>query len=289
MTFVNDLLTRAFALVMGPMGAFPVPATLGLLSFVTATSVLVITYATSNKKAIGAVERQMYADLLEMRLFRDDLRAMGRAMWEMCRHNFTYVRLALVPALVSFLFLAPVMGQLQSYFGYSAVPNGQPVIVAADLKPGVHVSDVALTVPPRVHIESPAIWFPALRQVAWRVVVDSPGEYVLGVHIGGTTYDKTLDLSDTLVRRSPLRPGGRLADQLLNPLERPLPDSAPVASIRVTYPKRHIDVLGAQMDWVGPFIALSILFALVLKHVGRRLFLVALASARIAWPPRSRT
>jgi hypothetical protein len=267
MTFINDVFGRFVELAMAPLSRVPISWTLALVSFVTAVFIFAITHVTSNPQAVAAVERQLYADLLEMRLFREDLRAMGRAMWDMCRHNLSYIRLAFVPALFSFVLLVLIMGQLQSYFGYSGSAREEPVIVTAVLKSDAHATDVGLATPAGVRLESPAIWFPALRQVVWRVAVDSPGPHVLGVQIGGSTYEKTLDLSDTLVRRSPVRPSERLADQVLNPSEPPLPESAPVTSIRVTYPQRQIDILGVQMGWVGPFITLSIVFVLALKRL----------------------
>jgi hypothetical protein len=57
----------------------------------------------------------------------------------------------------------------------------------------------------------------------------------------------------------------RLADQLRYPSEKPLPDSAPLASIGVAYADRPVDVIGWQVPWIAAYIALSFAFALALK------------------------
>src|SRR5262245_48708783 len=129
MTLVNNVLNPAFELLLGALSRLSIPASLAFVSFVTAIAVVLIMHMMSNQQAIAAAEQQMYADLLEMRLFKDDLWLMGRAMWAMCVHNAAYMRLALVPALFSFVLLAVVMGQLDSYFGYSGMPTGEPVLV----------------------------------------------------------------------------------------------------------------------------------------------------------------
>lgn len=127
-------------------------------------------------------------------------------------------------------------------------------------------SAIALDLPPGTGLDTPAIWFPALQQVVWRVVAESTGKYVLGVRAGVVSYGKTLHVSNGLAGRSRVRPGAQLIDEVLHPSEAPLPDSAPFASIGVAYPDRRIDVFGAQVPWINVYFVLSIGFALALKR-----------------------
>ena len=183
----------------------------------------------------------------------------------MLRHNAGYVRLSLVPALWTLVPLAIVVAQFQVYFGYAGVGVGEPVLVTAVLKSRDQIQDISLDLPPGVRVVTPAIWFPALQQVVWRVVADSAGELILGIRVGQVTYKKTLHVSSGLVRRSPVRPAQGLMDQLRYPSEAPLSGSAPVASIRVAYPDRRLDILGWRMSWIGAYIVLSIVFVIALQ------------------------
>jgi hypothetical protein len=267
LTVVNAMLDRLFDLLLRPLRQLPILMSLAVVSLVTAIAVLLVVRATSNQQALAAVKRQMYADLLEMRLFNDDLRAMWRAQWSMLRHNGRYLRLSLVPALWTLVPLALVLTQLQFHFGYAEVGVGEPVVVTAVLKSRGDLPDVRLELPRGVRLDSAAIRFPALQQVVWRVVADSSGEFVLGVRAGGATYDKTLGIcGGALARRSPVRPAPRLFDQLRYPSETPLPDSAPLASIAVAYADRPFDVVGWQVPWIAAYIALSFVFALALRR-----------------------
>jgi hypothetical protein len=263
--FANAMLDRLFDLLLWPLRPLPIFISLTVVSFVTAIAILFVVRATSNQRALAAVKRQLYADLLEMRLFNDDLRAMWRAQWSMIRHNGRYLRLSLIPALWTGVPLALVLTQLQCHFGYAEVGVGVPVDVTAELKSRGDLPDVALELPPGLRLQHTAIRFPALQQVVWRVVADASGEFVLGVRAGGTTYEKTLCISPGLSRRSPQRPARRLSEQLLYPSERPLPDSAALTSIGVAYADRPIDLMGCPVPWIAAYGALSFAFALALK------------------------
>jgi hypothetical protein len=264
-TVANAMLDRLFDLLLRPLRPLPIVLSLAVVSLVTAIAILLVVRATSNQQALAAVKRQMYADVLEMRLFNDDLRAMWRAQWSMLRHNGRYLRLSLVPALWTLVPLALVLTQLQFHFGYAEVGVGEPVLVTAVVKSRGDLPDVALELPRGVRLDSGAIRFPALQQVVWRVVADSPGEFVLGVRAGGAAYEKTLCISGGLARRSPVRPATQLVDLLRYPSETPLPDSASLASIGVAYADRPVDVIGWQVPWIAAYIALSFAFALALK------------------------
>jgi hypothetical protein len=262
---VNGLLDRLFELLLRPLRPLPVPVSLAVVSLVTAVAILVVIRLTSNQEALATAKRQMYGDLLEMRLFSDDLPAMWRAQRSLLRHNAWYVRLSLVPALWTLVPLAIVVAQFQVYFGYAGVGVGEPVLVTAVLKSRAEIQDISLDLPQGVRLDTPAIRFPALQQVVWRVVADSAGEFILGIRVGQATCKKTLHVSSGLVRRSPVRPAQGLLDQLRYPSEAPLSGAAPVAAIRVAYPERRLDILGWQMSWIGAYIVLSIVFVVALQ------------------------
>lgn len=278
MTAVNAVVNRVFDVILGPLGVLPPIAALSIISLLTAIGLLIAVRLTSNQQALAAVKRQMYGDLLEMRLFNDDLRAMWRAQLCLLGHNGSYLRLSLAPMLWTFVPLVVLTVQLHCYFGYAGVSVGMPVLVTAVMKSldatsaGATEShradeqpDLILDLPQGIHTETPAIWFAALRQAVWRVVPDATGDYVLRLRTGGSSYEKTLHVSDGLARRSPLRVSPRLLDQVLYPSEPPLPELAPVASLGIEYPERSITIFGWQLRWSGLYVTLSIVFFVVLK------------------------
>ncbi len=64
-----------------------------------------------------------------------------------------------------------------------------------------------------------------------------------------------------IVRRTPVRPSAGFIDQLVYPVERPLPKNAPVESITVTYAEAEVGFLFWDMHWIIVFFIISIVAA----------------------------
>src|SRR6476646_7847551 len=129
MALLNTLLNRLFDAMLQPFTTLPLLASLAVISLATAIAMLLVSRA-ADRQRLTAAKRQIYADLLEIRLFKDEARAMLRSEASMLRHTASYVMAAVTPALWTLAPLALAVVQLQSYFGYSGVEIGQPVLVS---------------------------------------------------------------------------------------------------------------------------------------------------------------
>jgi hypothetical protein len=267
MAALNALLARLVDGFLRPFDEASPLAGLAVVSLISAIGMLLVVRATSDQARVAAVKRALQACVFEIRLFNDDARAMLRALGEMLRHNLTYMRLATAPVLWMTVPLGLLLAQLHSHYGYDGLAVGQRAVVKARLRnSSTSPSPQArLAAPPGIRIETPPVWIPSIREVAWRVAAERPGDYVLKVQIGEDVFTKSVLVSDAIVRRSPLRTDERLLNQLLHPGEPPLPVGAEVESIAVTYPRRAVSVLGFQIHWMVIFFALSIVFALALR------------------------
>jgi uncharacterized membrane protein (DUF106 family) len=277
MALLNTLLGRVFDVLLAPVAALPAAAGLALLSVLTAVAMLLVFKRTSDQERLAGVKRSIHAALFEIRLFNDDLRAVWRAQLDLLRQNLTYLRLSLVPMLWMLVPLTLVVAQLQFHFGYAALAAQGPVLVKAELRPGSAntggpgpaAPDAALAAPSAVRLETPAVWLPAAREIAWRVIPEQPGEYELELTIAGRTYTKTLQASGGVARRSPFRLERGFANQLLYPSEAPLPDDGPVRTISVAYPEGEVELFGWRVNWLVLYVALSMVCAFALrKRVG---------------------
>ncbi|MGD9904982.1 MAG: hypothetical protein AB7U83_16065 [Vicinamibacterales bacterium] len=249
-------------LVMAPLATLPAAAGVLVAALVTAVAILWIVRLTSDQTALAAVKRQIQADLFEMRLFNDDLRALLRAQWQVLAHNGRYLRLSFVPLVCTAVPLALGIAQLQAWYGYTGLPLGTAVLVTADLADGVEPGTPAAT-GDGITADGPPVFFPSLRQVAWRIVPTAPGTHLLRLQVAGTTVEKRLVAELDVARRAPLRPGRSWLDQLLEPSEPPL--EGPVTAIRVAYPERAIAVAGLSMHWLVLFLAGALVFVLLLR------------------------
>jgi hypothetical protein len=279
-TILNALLASAFDLLLFPFRQLPPIVGLSVVSLLTAVGMLLVFRATSDQRRLEQVKRAMIAALFEIRLFNDDLPALFRAQGEMLRQNAAYLRLSLVPMLWMIVPIGLVAAQLEFQYGYAGLTPGQPALVKAHLRQATTsrtepasasaaesppVSAASLEVPKEIRVLTSGAWFPATQEIIWRVMADVPGEYVLNAKFDGGTFTKTVDATDRVVRRSPIRVAAGFMNQMLYPAEPPLPDGGIVTSISVGYPSRAIRVLRWDLPWVIVYLVLSMAFAVALR------------------------
>jgi uncharacterized membrane protein (DUF106 family) len=270
MSIVNAILRPLFDLLLSPFRSLPAMVSLTLVSLAVSVFMLLVFKRVSNQARLAEVKRRIHAGLFEIRLFSDDLRAILRAQGEILRANARYLGLSLMPMVWILPPLALVMAQLDYHYGYTGLEPGQRAVVTASLKDAAAAArpEATLTAPAGVVVETPALWMPSTREVAWRIRAEREGDYALALDLAGApATTKSLRVSRDVVRRSPLRVDGGFWDQLLHPAESPLPSSSPFRAVRVTYPTTDVDFFGLRLHWMIPFFGLSLVFAFALKGV----------------------
>ncbi len=262
MTLVNRTLTAVFDAALAPLGWLPPVVGLILMSLVTAAVVLLAFKWAADQAALAAAKQAMQAAIFEMRLFNDELPLLFRAQGEVLRQSLTYLRLSLTPTLWLIVPLAALLLHMEFLFGYTGLTPGDAALVTMRLSGAGAPSTATLDAPDAIRIETPGVVLPSEQEVVWRIRPRRTGAYTLHVTVGGTVIGKTLLVSDSVARRSPVRPDGSLRSQLLYPSEPPLPPDVGVSSITVDYPARKVGVLG----WAGTYFALTLAFAWLLKR-----------------------
>jgi len=267
MSLINTPLRAFFDALLYPFREMSPWVTLLPLSLGTAVVLLLIFKRTSNQEALTAVKAKITAGLFEIRLFNDDLRSMFQAQGQILRRTLTYMRLSLVPMLWTLPPLILVIAQLQFHYGYEGFTPGDSTQLQVVLKP-----DAVPSGKPAIRVSSsnglsvvePAVWVPSLREMAWRIDVDAPGSYELGISLGSAAATKSVDASNLIVRRSPLRSRGFL-DELIYPAEAALPADSPFASITIDYDDATVSFFGFGIHWLIAFFVISIAFAFALR------------------------
>jgi len=274
---VNALLRTVFDVLMSPFRSLPPIVGLLVVSLVAAVGMLLVFKATSNQPKLEEVKRQIHACLFEIRLFNADLVAILRAQAEILRHNLSYLRLSAVPLLWMIVPFVLVIAQLQFHYGYRGLQPGQDFLVKVQLKDGWETSAAlapspvstrpaaSLEAPRGLRVETPAVWIPSQRELAWRLRAEEWGDYDLSLTLGGRQYSKTVQVSPGVRRRSPVRFAPSLLNELLYPAEDPLPKDAPISAIILGYPEGSVSVFGWGVNWLILFFLLSAAFAFALR------------------------
>jgi uncharacterized membrane protein (DUF106 family) len=252
MSYINAVLRPVFELLLSPFSGLPPIVGLLVVSLLTAVAMLLIFKKTSNQDAIAAVKRRIHANLFEIRLFNDDLRAILRAQAEILRHNLTYLRLSAVPMLWTIPPLILVIAQLQFHYGYRGLDIGSSAILKVELREGGNDASweeaprptLGIEAPSGIRVETPGLWIPLLREM----------------------HSKTVRVSDGVVLRSPSRLQRGFLNQLIYPAEDPLPNDSPIKSITVTYPDESVSIFGWPIHWMIVYFVLAIVFAFALRN-----------------------
>lgn len=271
MSIINAALGSFFDLLILPFRALPAAVGLTVISAVVSLGMLLAFQRVSDQVALDRVKRRISAGVYEIRLYKDDLRSIFASQLSILRHTATYFRLSFVPMLWIMLPIVVVVIQLQFQYGYAGLETGRPTIVSVELTEdgaraaGEDGDGIALEAPAGVRVETPTVWIPSLREANWRIVADTPGEYELVVRVGEQRFTKSLRISGTTVRRSPVRTAG-FVGQLVYPAEPPLPRGSGIESIRVAYADSDVSLLGLDMHWIIAFFVLTMIFALALAR-----------------------
>lgn len=274
MSVVNAVLRPIFDAALAPFQGMHYLVSLTIVSVVFGIVALLVYKVVSNQEGLDAAKQKIYADLFEIRLYNDDLRAIFRAMGGILRHNLTYLRLQLLPI----LFLLPpfvlVVAQLQFHYGYQGLEPGASTLLKIELTEGWEDEvgttgggvkpDLEVELPDGFELESPMVWARPTREAAWRVRAGEPGNREIVFRVGEERVTKSVRVSDRIVRRSPYRVKSQL-DQLLFPAEPPLAQASPVAGISLDYPET-----GMWLEvpvWIWLFIVISVAAGFALKGV----------------------
>ncbi len=238
------------------------------LSLVTALVMLAVYRFASNQQGIRAAKDKIIAHLLEVRLFGNDLKVSFRAQREVLRYNIRYLGLSAKPLIVMIVPLVLAMIQLDQWFGYESLRPGAAALVKVRLKGGYQPSreDISLGTAQGFVVETPPVRIDREGEADWRVRAVEPGNWHLSVNVNGQSAAKAIVVGDgSLSRISSAKVARNWFDQLANPGERSIPDSSAIKAIEITYPGRTLSLFGWRIHWLVAYLALSILFGLLLK------------------------
>jgi len=275
MSSIDAVLRALVDGLLFPFRTMPPLVGLVVVSVLASMGMLLVYKATSNQRKLAAVKDQITAGLFEIRLFNDDLRALFRSQFEILRNNFTYLGLSLVPMVWLIVPFVLVVAQLHHHYAFGGLEPGKRVLfevaLVDDWSTKVPAGEegrppLSLEVPDGLTADSPPVWIPSLNEVTWRLTPEREGTYAIGVRVGGESYEKSIEVTDRVVRRAPTRFAADFWKLLLYPAESPLPADGALRAVSVGYPPAVIDVFGVHVDWLVAFLVLSIAFAFGLRN-----------------------
>ena len=256
----------AAGVVFAPIAVLPGWLSATLVSAVTGVLLLIVFKYTSNQQAIGQVRDRIKADLLALKLFKDDLGTTFRAQGRLLVGAMCLLRYSLRPLLVMIVPVLLELAQLGLWYQRRPLATGEEALVTLQLsgEPDEGMPDVQLEPEGGAAVTAGPVRIFSKRQVCWQVRAVEPGEHTLVFLAGDERVRKQFIVGNGFVRASAVRPEWRWTDILLHPLEPPFRSGSPVSWIAVDYPPRDSFTSGTDW-WLAYFFVASLVFALLFK------------------------
>jgi hypothetical protein len=244
-------------------------AALVIISAAVGVLMLFVWRYTSNQEAIADARRQIAANLLATRLFKDHLAVTFRAQRLILRQSLRLLALAVRPTAIMLVPFVLVMVQIGLRYEHRPAAVGKPVRVTAKIKPGQSLEGLAgrLNLPEGLTRDpNDPCRADALSTVDWRITPSREGCHLLSFGDGGDVVEMPLCAGEGMARLSKVR-GGPFWDRLLYSAEASVPESSVFDSITVHYPGRSTPILGWNIHWLITLLVVSIVFALLAKPI----------------------
>ncbi len=240
------------------------------VSLLTALLMLEVYKLTSNQGAIRRAKDRIKAHLLEMRLYKDNMRVTLAAQGAMVKANLAYMAANLKPLAVMIVPLVLVLAQLGLWYDRAPLRPGEETLVKARVEPAADLVSLGLELeaPPGLEITSPAVRIPDLSEVVWRVKAVTPGKGRFVLRSGGRAVEKSVAVGGpSMAKVSALASRGSFWRRVLYPGEPPLPPGTAVRTIEILYPAKSLTAFGLNVHWLVAYLVLSVVFGFALKGV----------------------
>jgi hypothetical protein len=239
-----------------------------LISLLTGLLMLFIFRHTSNQEGIRRAKNRIKAHLLELRLYKDNMRVSLKAYGRILLANLKYLSHSARPMLVMILPILLILIQLNLWFGYRSLDVGQEAVLKIQLEEGKNPlqADIAIEPPAGISVETLALRIEELREIDWRLRALDKGVHTITLRWENQSFSKQVSVGQNhLSKISALKAGSSFLAQMFNPGERPLPKNLGIRSVEVAYPAPGMDLFGWHIHWLIVFFALSIIFGFGLK------------------------
>ncbi len=268
---LNAILTRLFDWLLAPFEAWPL-AGLVFWSAVCGVAMTFVFGKTSNQAALKRAADRTRAQLLAIKLFKDDLAVTFRCQVQLLKATGWRLLHSLPPMVVLIVPFTFILSQLGLRYEHQPLNTDRATVVSMQLSPSAweQYQNVELEAPSNVVVETESLRDASQTTLYWRLRTTAAQTNPLRWTIGDQAIEKQLAVANDTGMVWPVsvrRPGPALIDRLLHPGETAFSNDGPVLDISVQHARRSTPVFGLDVPWWGTFFIVSILAALVVRRV----------------------
>jgi hypothetical protein len=264
---LNWVMNALFGVLFAPIGWVPGWLSITVVSGVMGVVLLALFKVTSNQQAIGRTRDSVDANLLAIKLFKDNIGVTLKSQATVFASAFKLLYYSIIPMLIMMVPVTLILAQMGLW--YQARPfdigGDKPLVLQIKLNPTLEaLPDVSLVPNNAVLALAGPVRVFSKKEVYFKLSPQKEGRHTLVFKVGDELVEKSLTVGTDLMRVNPIRPGRDILDVLLYPLEKPFSKDSLVQSIRIDYPDRDSWVYGTDY-WIFYFFVVSMIFAFALK------------------------
>ena len=237
------------------------------VSLVVGLLMVVVFRYTSDQRAIHVAKDRLKAHLLALKLFQDQIPVVTRSYGRLVLATGHYLRLAFKPLLFVIVPLTFLIVQLDRYLGFVPLEAGQSFLIKVRMDNPDTLNEVSLQLPKGLATTAPAVHVPSESELAWRVVAEEAGEYIVNVQVSDQSFSKRVVVGYGLSHLSSVRLRGKFWERIFVSGEPALPDNNLIEAIDVQYPSRNIAFAGFEWNWIWLFFVLSLAAGFLFKSI----------------------
>lgn len=239
-----------------------------IISAVMAVVILIIIKYTSNQQAIGRAKDTIKANLLALKLFKDDMMVTIQSQGLVFLGSFKLLFYNFRPMLVMIIPVSLIMAQMNLWYQSQPLPPGQQAVITMKLnsQPQIAWPDVVMQPNAAWEITSGPFHIESEHEICWEIKAIQDGYHDIVFQVGQEKFNKQLAVGNGFMRVSTDRPSRNWSDMLYYPQEKPFAPQSVVQSINIEYPDRTSYTSGTDW-WLIYFFGVSMIFALICKPV----------------------
>jgi hypothetical protein len=267
MNSFNAMTSAVFDLLLAPWGHGLPWLDILVWSAIAGVGALFIYKKISNQEGIARAKDGVKMHLMEIRLWRHDLRIVARATRDTLGKNALYLGHNLLPMVVLLVPMMVLLFQLVAHFAYTPAPVGSEELLRVVLHPEARerATDIQLELPPGVVTTAPPVRTPD-GEAYWRLRAEQAGDHRLELSVGGHTLAKTWAVGGE-PRKVPVK-RTRSWEGFLYPGEAGIPSDSPFHSVAMDVPARVLPLVpDGEIGVLVAFLVLSLAFGFGLKDL----------------------
>jgi hypothetical protein len=268
---LNQFFAAVFDFALRPFVRLDPLWALAFLALLSAVGVLMTVRLFSNQAELKRVKNKIKAHFLELKLFKNDPRAVLHAQKALLLYNGRYLMLLLKPTLIMLPFLLILLIHTDAWFSHRPLQPGESAVVSLATTQGGRESLASIRIShgAGLAVETPSLTDFAQNQVSWRIRALEEGNHPLNFEGLDTNVGKTVVVRWRRMARAARRIDATVPGLLLYPPEQPLLSAVPLAGIELAYPARSIQLLWWRIHWMVIFFAFVLVFILLCRRALR--------------------